>query len=260
VKTAAILPAYNEADRIRDVLKAVLHAPSIDEVIVVDDGSTDATAAVARSVRGVRVIRLPQNRGKGAAMAAGAESTDADILVFLDADLIGLAPEHVEALVAPVRLRRVKMAVGRFCGGRRLTDWSQRLVPCISGQRAIRRRVFERIPDLERTRYGVEMAITRFCHHFRVSTESVPFPGVTHPMKEEKLGFWRGLLSRARMYWEIAAIRLNPRAPRMRRSGSRLLRKIAATERLHGRANSPSYWLYRRERAFRKWREALRLR
>lgn len=258
MKIAAVLPAYNEAARVADVIRAVQRAPSIEEVIVVDDGSTDSTADVVRQMPGVCLVRLPVNRGKGGAMAAGVARTDADILLFLDADLIGLKPEHVEALVAPVRTGRAKMAVGKFRGGRLLTDWSQRLVPSISGQRAIRRDLFEQIPDIAQSRYGVEMAITRFCHHYRVPTVTVSLSGVTHPMKEEKLGLLRGWASRARMYCEIFKIMLDPRAPRRvhARSIPRWLRKMAAHERRNGHIHGASNWLYRQERAWRKRRQA----
>jgi glycosyltransferase involved in cell wall biosynthesis len=260
LKIAAVLPAYNEEARIGEVLRAVKMAPSIDEIIVVNDGSEDNTATVASAVPGVCLVNLPVNRGKGGAMVAGAATTDADVLVFLDADLIGLRPEHVEALVAPVRTGRAKMAVGRFHGGRLLTDWSQKLVPNVSGQRAIRRCVFEKIPHLAQTRYGVEMAITRFCHHYRVPTVSVTLQGVTHPMKEEKLGLLRGWWARAKMYYEILKIMLDPRVPPVARPRkTNLLRKLAANQRRRGRIHSASYWLYKQERNWRKRRETSKL-
>jgi hypothetical protein len=74
--------------------------------------------------------------------------------------------------------------------------------------------VFEQIPDLAQVRFGVEVQITRFCRHYRVSTETVYLQGLTHPMKEEKLGLLRGWASRGRMYYEILRIMVNPRAPR----------------------------------------------
>ena len=208
-------------------------------------------------VPGVCLVNLPRNKGKGGAMWAGAQSTDADLLVFLDADLIGLKPDHVDDLVDPVRAGRYRMSVGRFGGGRHLTDLAQRVMPAISGQRCIRRDVFEQIPNLEYARYGVEMAITRFCHHYRVPTTSVPISGVTHPMKEEKLGIVRGFLSRARMYTQILRIMLDPRAPR-RRPRRGILRKVAAMERLSGKPNGATGWLYRQERNWRKSRHFAR--
>jgi glycosyltransferase involved in cell wall biosynthesis len=252
LKIAAVIPAYNEEERIAGVLRAVLKSPSIDEIIVVNDGSTDNTAQIAREFSRVRLVDIPVNCGKGGAMAEGVAATDAEILVFVDADLIGLRPEHVEALVAPLKAGKIKMTVGKFRGGRRLTDLSQRLAPNVSGQRAIRRDVYEQIPDLSESRYGVEMAITRFCRYYRVPTQTVWLYGVTHPMKEEKLGVMRGWASRARMYCEILKIMLDPRRPRRvrpRRAPAfpNLLRRLAANQHRNGHHNA-AHWLYRQER------------
>ncbi len=259
MKITAVLPTYNEEQRVGEVLRAVLRAPSVDEVIVVNDGSTDGTAEVVESFECVHLINLPINCGKGAAMTAGAAATDADVLVFLDADLIGLKPEHVEALILPVKTGRVKMAVGSFRGGRKLTDWAQKITPNISGQRAILRDEFDRIPDLQHTRYGVELAITRYCRHYHVPTETVTIAGVTHPMKEEKLGFFRGTASRARMYSQIIRILLDPRKPRRTRPRRpRLLLKMAANGRRHGHTHGTAYWLYKQGRNWRKRRATSR--
>jgi glycosyltransferase involved in cell wall biosynthesis len=229
----------------------------VDEVVVVNDGSTDTTAQVVSGVPGVCLVNLPLNCGKGGAMWAGAQATDADLLVFLDADLMGLKAHHVDDLVEPVKTGKYRMSVGRFGGGRKLTDLAQKVMPHISGQRCIRRDVFEQIPDLEYTRFGVEWAITRFCHHYRVPATSVLIPGVTHPMKEEKLGVIPGFLARARMYSQILRIMMDPRAPR-RRPRRGILRKAAALERLNGRASYAANWLYRQEKTWRKSRALAR--
>ena len=80
MKISAIVPAYNEAERIGAVLEPLLAAPSVDEIVVVDDGSTDGTAEVAQRY-GVKVVRLGENRGKGAAMAAGVREANGDTLL-----------------------------------------------------------------------------------------------------------------------------------------------------------------------------------
>ncbi len=85
-RTIAIIPAYNEAAPVAAVV--VKARPLVYEVAVVDDGSTDDTAAVARAA-GATVLRHTQNRGKGAAIATGLEffgKSDAEFAVFLDAD------------------------------------------------------------------------------------------------------------------------------------------------------------------------------
>jgi glycosyltransferase involved in cell wall biosynthesis len=212
-RTAVVVPAFNEAERIGDVLRAIRSAPLTLEILVVNDGSSDETAAVARSVDGVRVLDLPFNVGKGGAMIHGASATDAELVLFLDADLIGLQSAHVADLVLPVARGEVAMTVGVFRGGRLATDLSHLLVCYISGQRALRRDLFLSVPGIGESRSGVETAITRHVKSRRLTVRNVVMHGVTHPMKEEKMGLWRGARARLRMYWEIAnALTHNGRA------------------------------------------------
>lgn len=203
MKIAAVIPAYNEETRIAAVLRAVLSADLVHEVIVVDDGSTDKTAAAARAVPGVHVLVLPRNGGKGGAMREGAMQTDADVLLFFDADLMGLTPHHVRDLLAPVCSGEATMAMGIFKGGRLWTDMAQLFAPAITGQRAIRRDVFLQIPDLELVGYGIEMAINEHVRSLGLPRRDVILRGVSHPMKEEKLGWVRGAASRLRMYRQM---------------------------------------------------------
>lgn len=228
LKTAVIVPAYNEAGRITNVLKVLANARLVDEIIVVTDGCEDSTADEARgfaarlesgevtphnAVR-LRVLELEHNIGKGGAMTYGAHRTQADILLFLDADLIGLQTEQVDALLAPMLEpdagQRADMALGLFEGARGgVVGWwlgfCHRTVAAISGQRAIRRDVFLAVPGLTRSRFGVETAITRYVKYaWKLKVREVPLIGVTHPLKEEKIGVWRGLRHRMRMYSEIA--------------------------------------------------------
>jgi len=100
--TAAIIPAYNEEETIRDVVAAVVASPLVDQVIVISDGSTDRTAEIARGAGAHLVHELPRRGGKGAAMLHGITHTDAPIIAFFDADLKGLNPDHVERLMLPV--------------------------------------------------------------------------------------------------------------------------------------------------------------
>ncbi len=223
----AIIPAYNEEHRIAAVLATVTAVAAVSAVIVVNDGSTDGTAAAAQAVPGVEVLTLPANRGKGGAMRAGAMHAQADVLLFFDADLIGLKPRHVQDLLAPVCSGEAAMSMGIFRGGRLWTDMAQFFAPAITGQRAIRRDVFLQIPNLETVGYGIELAINDYVHRQGLTRRNVTLRGVTHPMKEQKLGWARGAASRMQMYRQMLKFRLSlrkapqpKRHPKTKRPGS----------------------------------------
>lgn len=227
IRAAAIVPAYNEAGRIVGVLQAIAAAELVDEIIVVTDGCSDTTAAeafgvaarieqqVARTGHGtaLRVYELANNIGKGGAMTYGALRTEAEVLLFLDADLIGLKPDQVDAMLEPMLHpepgKRADMTLGLFGAARGgLFGWwlgvCHRRVAALTGQRAIRRDVFLAVPDLTRSRFGVETAITRYVKHtWKLKVCEVPLHDLTHPVKEEKIGVLRGLKHRIGMYSEI---------------------------------------------------------
>jgi len=205
MSVTAIIPAYNEEKHIGQVLAAVKRVSEIDDIVVVSDGSTDRTVEVACGFHGVRVIQLPQNMGKGYAMKVGLDNTPASIVLFLDADLVGLEPHHIRALLLPVYHGAADMALGVFCSGRGMTDLAQRLTPFLTGQRAVKRWVLDMLgDDVWNTGYGVEMALTRYVRKWNLKVMEVPLYGITHAMKEEKMGVMRGMAARLKMYWEIA--------------------------------------------------------
>jgi glycosyltransferase involved in cell wall biosynthesis len=115
----AVVPAYNESETIATVVRALReHAPRFD-TLVIDDGSTDATAAIARSA-GARVLRLPFNLGIGGAVQTGfvyAREHDYDYLAQVDGDGQHDSLE-LERLIATME----EEAVDVVCGSRFLTD------------------------------------------------------------------------------------------------------------------------------------------
>ena len=123
--------------------------------------------------------------------------------MFIDADLIGLTTEHIENLLRPVITDEADMSIGLFEDGRLATDLAQKIAPFLSGQRAIKRELFETIPELEHTRYGIEVAISRYAEQHNIRVASVNLPDMTQIMKEEKRGFFKGFCARMKMYWEI---------------------------------------------------------
>src|SRR3989339_1437269 len=101
MKISCIIPAFNEESTIINVIKNVKRVKVINEMIVVDDGSTDNTYKNAKS-EGVRVIKHAQNKGKGAAIKTGVLHSTGDIILFLDADLYSISPKKITSMLHPI--------------------------------------------------------------------------------------------------------------------------------------------------------------
>jgi glycosyltransferase involved in cell wall biosynthesis len=203
MKVSAVVPAYNEASRIGAVLKPLVDCRFVDEVIVVDDGSSDGTAEAAKKYP-VQVIRLGVNCGKAKALDEGVARARNDVLLFLDADLVGLTTEHVERFIGLYEHSGIDMVVGVFANGRKNTDFAQKFNPYASGQRMLTKKLWQRAKaSVDEMNYGIEFALSRLAVKEGWSTEKIKLEGVTHVLKEEKRGFSDGMRERIRMYGDM---------------------------------------------------------
>ncbi len=204
-KVSVIIPAFNEAATIAEIVTTAFTSALVDEVIVVDDGSTDSTGLLASGC-GAQVIRLPENKGKGNAMAVGLAATSNSVVLFLDADLMGINPQHIDDLVLPVLNNEVKMTVGKFHSGEFWTTLSQHITPFLSGQRALRKEAINGFKNMEQLGFGVETALTLFFRKNNLPMKTVPLYNLHHVVKERKFGFFRGFYLRMKMYWQIIRV------------------------------------------------------
>lgn len=199
-----VIPAHNEAEHIAAIVRAALRASLVERVILVDDGSTDGTAEATGAADGrIEVLRTPANLGKAAALLLGIRAAGTDLIAFLDADLIGVTPQHIDDLIRPVLAGECDMTLGLFRGGRLHTDLSHLTTPYLSGQRCLRWGLFRDAPLLEGARYGVEIALSLHARRRGLRVRSVAWSSVTHVTQLEKHGAARGYLSYLRMYAEI---------------------------------------------------------
>ena len=115
MKLSVLVPVYNEAATVTAALKRVLDVdyPCEVEVIVVDDGSRDATPVLLEAIDDPRAIlvRHPANRGKGAAIRTAASRATGDYMIICDADL-EYAPEEIPLLLAPVLSGEAEVVYG----------------------------------------------------------------------------------------------------------------------------------------------------
>jgi glucosyl-3-phosphoglycerate synthase len=192
-RVSVVIPARNEEATVGTIVATIRRhlterAALVDEIVVVDSRSTDATAAVARTA-GARVVSqdemtrgLPRLEGKGDALWAGLAASTGDIVAFVDGDLREFSPHFVTGLLGPLfsdpSVEFVKGFYHRPLagaagvepdGGGRVTELSARpllnlffpelagVVQPLAGEYAGRRRTLERIPFV--SGYGVEIAM-----------------------------------------------------------------------------------------------------
>jgi len=189
---AVIIPAFQAAATIRDIVSQVLAAIPAARIIIVDDGSTDGTGDAGRAT-GVTLATHPRNRGKGAALRTGiARACDAgaDVIVTLDADGQH-APADIPRLLEPIEKKQADLVLGARArsstmpASRRLTNWmSATLASRIGGQavtdaqtgfRAFTREVAERVrPAGDRYEFEANFLLDALRAGFRVASVEVP--------------------------------------------------------------------------------------
>jgi glycosyltransferase involved in cell wall biosynthesis len=118
MRLSVVIPAFNEERTILELIQRVRRAEFGDgirsELVVVDDGSTDATARLVEPLSDVgtlRLIRQKQNQGKGAALRAGFRAATGDVIIVQDADL-EYSPSDYQAILAPIVLGRADVVYG----------------------------------------------------------------------------------------------------------------------------------------------------
>lgn len=172
-----IIPAYNEKDKIFDTLNNIVEVDEIDEIVVVDDGSSDNTFEIIKTIENdkIKAFRLEKNKGKGYALNYGLKNVNknANIIGFLDADL-GKTSSEVIKLIKPVLDNQADVSIAKFPpakkkGGmgfvKRLAKESvyemtgKELDATLSGQRIFKKEVLEKFDEIPYG-YGVEVGMT----------------------------------------------------------------------------------------------------
>lgn len=204
MRIAAVIPVYNEGERVLSVTEAVLGTQGIDEVIVVNDGSNDHTAALLSEQDDLVVLTHERNRGKGEALDTGmhvVQSRGYDVAVFLDGDLQGLESDHVKQLLRPLE-DKFYMSVGHFGlrrAGVRIPHFNS--YGLLSGQRAIRTSIWGLLSSEDKRGWNIEAALNLRVRRAGLPYTHVKLTGLGHITKKQKEKNWhKAALAYGRTY------------------------------------------------------------
>ncbi len=189
MKTAAILPIFNEEKTVANVLSVLLKAKQLDEVIVVNDGSTDNSLNIIKSFRSnkLKIISLKKNLGKSSAVKIAVKKTEADILLFCDGDLHNFTSQHINQLLEPLKGSKYLMTVGIRDRGIIHNAFAKRFGPLLSGERALPKKIFiEASKHSLMKGYAMELVLNNYCVKNNIPIKKMILKRVRQTMKPYK--------------------------------------------------------------------------
>ena len=217
---SVVMPLYNEAATVEQVIRNVLRQPVVQELVVVDDASSDAGWTVLQSLtqqdKRIKIFRHEKNLGKGAALRTGFQHATAPIVIVQDADM-EYDPGEYEIVIGPILSGKADVVFGsRFAGAgahRVLYFWHSlgnkvltllsnacadlNLTDMEAGYKAFRREIIQQI-QLEENRFGFEPEIVAKVSKLRLRIYEVPISYYGRTYAEGKKINWKDGVSALR--------------------------------------------------------------
>ena len=183
-KVSLIVPVYDEGKTVGELLSQLLSLDLFDEIICINDGSTDRSLSELEHFKDrIVLIDLKDNRGKGNALAEGVKEAKNELIMFLDADLYDVSADDLDNMLKPVVNKEVDYVIGFWPP----TTLDTKIFKKFSGQRVYHRR--DLMPILKRmatSKYGVEVLLNEVFKNKK--GKHVYFKDIKHVEKTTKFG------------------------------------------------------------------------
>ena len=206
MKISAIICVYNEEKTIEDVIISVSKSEMVDEIIVVNDGSTDDTEKIINKINksiSIKDIHFKENKGKGYAMAVGVENAENQIVVFIDADQTTIVKGYIKQMVSPLLNQESDMVLGYSTVNILSKDMNP--LKILTGERAMYKKDIDPILDkMKESRFGVETLLYFYFISTGKSIKFIRLIGLKHKDKYKKESFTKATTNYINETWEIA--------------------------------------------------------
>lgn len=202
---SAVIPVFDEEKNIGEIVAFLLKNPLLDEIICVNDGSTDKSLKILLQFKEeIKIINLEKNHGKGFAVCEGIKKAKGEILLFLDADLINLKEKHIKDLLEPILNGAKKAVLGYGTPSKNHLFSSRAFVKSVTGQRAYYKKdILPHLSKMAKTRYGVEIYLNSLFK--KKQTAMVPLIRLSHIWKHKKHSPQKAFKQYIQMGTEVAS-------------------------------------------------------
>ncbi|GEM_PF-1260008 len=167
VKFDAIVPCFNEEGRVGEVLTTLSTSAYIDQVIFVNDGSTDNSLSEAKKIKRIKIVPLKKNVGKGDAVKRAMQYVKTPAVFLFDADLLGLSEKHIKKMYTVYCKNPESMVVGlRQKSSLSFVHWLRKnILPLIAGERVLATaNLKEILKSFNTAKYGLEPYMNHYFH------------------------------------------------------------------------------------------------
>lgn len=208
-KIACVIPAFNEGSRISKVLEVVVNFPLFDEIILVNDGSSDNTLEImnyySKLKSSIKVVDIQPNGGKTNAVNKGVKVSNSDLICLIDADLTGLRYDYLYKMIYFLLSGDFDMTILDRAGDRvSPVGWVQSWIARFNGgERAIWRKHFDKVKFGKESRYGIEQELNLYYVNNALKVRTIYCPELYCTFQFEKKGFIEGFKAYKKMFTEI---------------------------------------------------------